>query len=122
MSVRFRETSCWTYRSARFVPGAKKAMAQTMALRYGHRAIFVGEIRSMRPRTALAQLGKIVAMSMANGEINEGLRSVGDALISSPGSLLDIVELMAAESRQKRPKADLLDAFAFMLEEVYAAE
>ncbi len=74
----------------------------------------------MRPRTALAQLGKVIAMDMANGEMSDGLRSVGDALAASPGSTGEIVALIAAESRKKRPNAKLIDAFAFMLGEALA--
>ena len=71
----------------------------------------------MRPRTALAQLGKVVATAIARGEMDEGLRTVGDALAASPGSVGEIVELIAAESRKKRPNAKLIAAFAFILGE-----
>jgi len=71
----------------------------------------------MKSRTALAQLGKMVAMDMARGQASEGLSSLGEALASSPDSVLEIVELMAAEARKKRPNGGLIDAFAFMLGE-----
>jgi hypothetical protein len=77
----------------------------------------VGELRPMTPRAALTQLGKLIAMNMESGAAGEGLRSVGDALAASPGSVGEIVNLIAAESRKKRPNAKLVHAFAFMLGE-----
>lgn len=71
----------------------------------------------MKPRTGLAQLGKIVAMDMASGRVSDGLRSVGEALAASPGAVSEIIDLAAAESRKKRPDASLINAFAFMLGE-----
>ena len=71
----------------------------------------------MNPRTALAQLGKMVAMDMTRGQISDGLSSVGEALASSPGAVLEITDLLAAEARKKRPNEPLVNAFAFMLGE-----
>jgi hypothetical protein len=71
----------------------------------------------MRSRTALTQLGKLVAVDLARGEVSDGVRSVGEALASSPSSLIEIIELIAAESRKKRRNEDLVNAFAFMLGE-----
>jgi hypothetical protein len=71
----------------------------------------------MKPRTALVQLGKMVALDMTHGQISHGLSSVGEALARSPGSVLEIVDLLAAESRKKRPNEPLVNAFAFMLGE-----
>jgi hypothetical protein len=76
-----------------------------------------GEIHPMTPRAALIQLGKVIAMDMASGAASQGLRSIGDALAASRGSVGEIVNLIAVESGKKRPNVKLIHAFAFMLGE-----
>ncbi|WP_146002654.1 hypothetical protein [Telmatospirillum siberiense] len=69
----------------------------------------------MIPRTALTQLAKLLADDLSEGHVGGELRNIGEALASAPGSILDLLDLMAKEARKKRPNQALLDAFAFML-------
>ena len=69
----------------------------------------------MMPRAALTQLGKIIAKEMELGQMSEGTRSVGDALAAAPDSILEIIGLLATESRKKNPNESLMEAFAFMI-------
>jgi len=70
----------------------------------------------MLPRTALTQLGKLVAKSIAGGaSITGGMAEVGNALASHPDSVLELFDLIAKESRKKKPNEVLIEAFAFMI-------
>jgi hypothetical protein len=71
----------------------------------------------MTLRSPLVQLGKIIAQELAGGSPGDGLSAVGDALAATPGAAGEIVGLIAAEARKKRPNGQLINAFALMLGE-----
>jgi hypothetical protein len=70
----------------------------------------------MMPQAALIQLGKVVAKSLASGHVsNNGDSSVGEALVAYPDAVPDVLDLMARESRKKKPNHALIGAFGFMV-------
>ena len=73
------------------------------------------------PQSSLLQLGKIVAKDMARGGPSPGLQDLGEALASRPDSVMDVLELLFAEVRKKRPNAGLISAFLFMLRQALEA-
>jgi hypothetical protein len=69
----------------------------------------------MLPRTALIQLGKLLARDLnETGSVNDSLRDVGHALAAHPPSMLELLDLIATESRKKKPNPALVTAFTFM--------
>ncbi len=66
--------------------------------------------------TPMLQLGKVIAKALASGASGGVPRDLGDALASHPSSVEDIVRLLFAESRKKRPNSQLIGAFGIMLE------
>lgn len=68
----------------------------------------------MMPRTALTQLGKMVARDLTEGQMSGGLQTIGEALASVPHSIVEILDLMAAEARKKKPNHALIEAYGFM--------
>ncbi len=70
----------------------------------------------MTKPSAMLQLGKAIAKDLTRGESSSGMQDLGEALVSNPDSALEVVELLFAESRKKRPRQDLIAAFCFMIE------
>jgi hypothetical protein len=70
----------------------------------------------MLPRTALIQLGKLVAKDLAvDGPVSGGLAEVGNALAAHPQAIIELLDLVAKESRKRKPNDVLVEAFAFMI-------
>ena len=68
----------------------------------------------MVPRTALIELGKLIAGTMAGGPLPDGLGNLGDVLAATPETVLDLIDLAVAESRRKRGDAAVVEAFGLM--------
>jgi hypothetical protein len=69
----------------------------------------------MIPRAALTQLGKQIARDLSEGQMSDALQHVGEALAASPDTVIELLDLMAKESRKKKPNDTLIDAYGFML-------
>ncbi|MGB8843733.1 MAG: hypothetical protein WCC64_21995 [Aliidongia sp.] len=70
----------------------------------------------MLPRTALIQLGKLLARDLSeNGPVDDDLRDVGHALATHPQSIIDLLDLIATESRKKKVDTALVTSFSLMI-------
>lgn len=69
----------------------------------------------MIPRTALVQLGKLVAQDLAHGSVSDALYSVGNTLATDPRALLTLLDLTAKEGTKKKPDDHLITAYALLL-------
>src|SRR5260221_9031887 len=99
------------------LPGnASLSMPGSFTMRSKARPPLFLEIRPMLPRTALIQLGKLVAKDIAgDGPGSDGLPDVGDALAAHPEAILELLDLIAKESRKQKANDALIEAFAFMV-------
>lgn len=68
----------------------------------------------MIPRTALIQLGKLVAQDLASGTANDSLTTVGEALASDRKAMLTLLDLVAKEGAKKKPDDQLLSAYGLL--------
>lgn len=68
----------------------------------------------MIPRTALIQLGKLVAQDLAHGTVNDSLPTVGEALASDPKAMLTLLDLVAKEGARKKPDDQLVSAYGML--------
>ena len=70
----------------------------------------------MLPRTALIQLGKLVAKDIAaDGPVGDGLAEVGNALAAHPDTVIELFDLVAKENAKRKPNDTLVEAFAYMI-------
>lgn len=68
----------------------------------------------MTARTALIQIARLIAIDMARGHVGDGLMRVGERLATSPDDVIQVLNLMAKESRKKKPNQGLIEAFGWM--------
>ena len=68
----------------------------------------------------MLQLGRVIAGALVSGA-GAVPRDLGEALASHPSSVEEIVRLLFAETRKKRPKSELISAFGIMLEKALEA-
>lgn len=68
----------------------------------------------MLTRRTLTEIGKAIAADIANGELGDGAQGIGDTLAAHPAALHELIGLFTAESAKKKPRHDLLEAYALM--------
>jgi hypothetical protein len=71
----------------------------------------------MSRRNDLVQLARLVANDLASGSPSPDLRSLGEALASSPGTGAELIRLIGVEARKKRSDDNLVEGLAFMIGE-----
>jgi hypothetical protein len=70
----------------------------------------------MTPRTAIAQIAKMIGQELESGAgPSEGALAAGP-ILAEAGATTEIVGRLFAEARRKRPNDRMIDAYAFMLE------
>ncbi|MTJ83809.1 MAG: hypothetical protein F8N37_22715 [Telmatospirillum sp.] len=69
----------------------------------------------MIPKSALPQLGKQIARTLSGGAPASGLEDVGAILAADPDAAVDVIDLLTAESRKKKPNSTLIEAYGIML-------
>ena len=70
----------------------------------------------MTPRTAIAQLAKMIGQELESGAgPSEGALAAGP-ILAEAGATTEIVGRLFAEARRKRPNDRMIQAYAFMLE------
>lgn len=72
----------------------------------------------MTDRAALIRLGKLVAEDVAAGRMSDRSRAAAHVLERDPGAVIDLVHLLAAEARRKRPSQKLVSAYAYLIEQM----
>ena len=70
----------------------------------------------MMPRTAIAQIAKMIGQELKSGaRPSEGALAAGP-ILAEAGATTELVERLFAEARRKRPNNRMIDAYVFMLE------
>ena len=69
----------------------------------------------MPDRTKLGRLGKLVAADIGAERLGPDTRSVSDFLQAQPEAVLDLLDMLVAETGRKRQNEELVAAYAFMV-------
>ncbi len=69
----------------------------------------------MTPRTAIAQLAKMVGHDIGRGEPSSNALAAGP-MLASVGATADVVDCLFAEARRKRPSDQLIIGYGFILQ------
>jgi hypothetical protein len=68
----------------------------------------------MSDRTILLRLGKLVSAEISSGSPGLNCKAATHYLDGRPGSVLDLIDMIAREAARKRPNEKLLPAFLFL--------
>ena len=72
----------------------------------------------MLDRAALLRLGKLVADDIAAGQPGPNCWAASEVLEAHPDAVLDLIDMLVAEGRKKRPNESLASAYAYMIGQI----